>query len=240
MKKVSHLIFVTAFAIFATFGFAKDVVPYLPVDSLPNALAFLPPPPDTNSTQFVADISQYMWGKEMRKDSARAAQAIAQAAYKTDDVLKLFSEPFGMKLSKKKTPAIYNFVERGHKTIKQIGSVVKRHYQRKRPFDRFKEPTLVPSAEEELRGNGSYPSGHTIEAYSFALLLIEVNPAAQDALMKFAYEWGQSRVIAGFHWQSDVDASKMLVPAAFARIQGNKEFQADLKKAREEFARLKK
>lgn len=238
--KFRNSVFTFLLAVAFQSAFAAEDSPYLPVDSVPNAIAFLPPPPDTNSTQFVADISQYMWGKSMRNDSARAALAKTQAAHKSEDVLKLFSEPFGYELSESKTPAIFKLVNRSIKTVYLSGRAVKKHYMRKRPFDRFKEPTLVPSDEEALKSNGSYPSGHTIIAYTTALVLIEINPAAQNDLMKYAYDWGQSRVISGFHWQSDVDASKVIVASGFARLQRNKEFQADLQKALAEFAKLQK
>ena len=219
-------------------SFAADVKPYVNADALPNALNFYPAPPETTSVQFMYDISQYMWGKSMRADSARAALAVAQAVETIEDMAKMFSEPFGMEISAKKTPAIMNILERGIRTLKQVGSLPKRHYMRRRPYDRFNESTLVPAEEERLRTNGSYPSGHTVRAWSMALLLVEVNPAAQDALLKYAYEWGQSRVIAGFHWQSDVDASKVLVSGAFASLHNDETFLADMKKARAEFKKL--
>ncbi|SHM10714.1 phosphatase PAP2 family protein [Fibrobacter sp. UWB7] len=219
-------------------SFAANAKPYMNADALPNALNFYPAPPETTSVQFMYDISQYMWGKAMRADSARAALAVAQAVETIEDMAKMFSEPFGMEISAKKTPAIMNMLERGIRTLKQVGSLPKRHYMRRRPYDRFNESTLVPAEEERLRTNGSYPSGHTVRAWSMALLLVEVNPAAQDALLKYAYEWGQSRVIAGFHWQSDVDASKVLVSAAFASLHNDETFLADMKKARAEFKKL--
>jgi acid phosphatase (class A) len=153
-------------------------------------------------------------------------------------MVRMFSEPFGMEISTQKTPAIMNVIERGIATLRQVGRVPKKHYMRRRPFDRFNEPTLVPKDEETLRKNGSYPSGHTILAWSMAMMLVEINPAAQDALLKYAYEWGQSRVIAGFHWQSDVDASKVLVSGAFASLHNDETFLADMKKARAEFKKL--
>lgn len=220
-------------------SFAADVKPYVEADALPNALNFYPAPPDTMSPQFIYDISQYMWGKTMRQDSARAALAVAQAVETIEEMAALFSEPFGMEISAKKTPAIMNVLERGIRTLKQVGSKAKRHYMRRRPYDRFNEPTLMPSDEERLRTNGSYPSGHTIRAWAMALLLCEVNPAAQDALLKYAYEWGQSRVIAGFHWQSDVDASKVLVSGAYPSLHTNETFMADMRKAQAEFKKLK-
>ena len=61
-------------------SFAADVKPYVDADALPDALNYYPAPPDTMSPQFMYDISQYMWGKKMRQDSARAALAVAQAA----------------------------------------------------------------------------------------------------------------------------------------------------------------
>ena len=219
-------------------SFAADVKPYVKADALPNALNFYPAPPETTSVQFMYDISQYMWGKAMRADSARAALAIAQSTHNLEDMVKMFSEPFGMEISVTKTPAIMNAIERGIATLRQVGRVPKKHYKRRRPFDRFNEPTLVPNDEETLRKNGSYPSGHTILAWSMAMLLVEINPTAQDALLKYAYECGQSRVIAGFHWQSDVDASKVLVSAAFASLHNDETFLADMKKARAEFKKL--
>ena len=219
-------------------SFAANAKPYVNADALPNALNFYPAPPETTSVQFMYDISQYMWGKAMRADSARAALAIAQAETNLSEMVRMFSEPFGMEISAQKTPAIMNVIERGIATLRQVGRVPKKHYMRRRPFDRFNEPTLVPKDEETLRKNGSYPSGHTILAWSLAMLLVEINPAAQDALLKYAYEWGQSRVIAGFHWQSDVDASKVLVSGAFASLHNDETFLADMKKARAEFKKL--
>ena len=70
-----------------------------------------------------------------------------------------------------------------------------------------------------------------------ALLLCEINPAAQDAILKLGYEWGQSRVIAGYHWQSDVDASRLVAAAGYARLHTNAEFLADIAAARAEYAR---
>ena len=220
-------------------SFAADVKPYVDAEALPDALNYYPAPPDTASPQFKYDISQYEWGKKMRQDSARAAQAVAQAAETVEEMAKMFSEPFGMEISAQKTPAIMNLLERGVQTLRKAGSKAKGHYMRQRPYDRFNEPTLIPADEERLKTNGSFPSGHTLRAWSMALLLIEVNPAAQDALLKYAYEWGQSRVIAGYHWQSDVDASKVIASSAYPSLHTNETFMADMRKAQAEFKKLK-
>ena len=187
---------------------------------------------------FSYDVAQYKWGKSMRADSARAALAIAQATVDVAEMMSMFSEAFGMEISEKKTPAIFYAVKRGVLTMRLAGRVPKKHYMRQRPFMYFNEPTLMPQFEEEHRTNGSYPSGHTIRGWAMALLLAEINPAAQDAILKYGYEWGQSRVIAGYHWQSDIEASKAIIASCFARLHADEAFLADMKKARAEFKRL--
>ena len=69
-----------------------------------------------------------------------------------------------------------------------------------------------------------------------ALLLSEINPDAQDQLLKKGYEWGESRVIAGYHWQSDTDASRLLASACYVRLHTSDEFLLDMAAARKEFA----
>lgn len=213
---------------------------YLTDKEVPNAVYWLPAPPAPGSSQFMYDISQYYWGKEQRQDTLRAQKAIREAAYEIVDMVPLFSEAFGFEISEEKTPAIYKVVYRGVETIRLSATEPKATYMRTRPYVYFNEPTLVPQDEEELRTNGSYPSGHTIKAWGMALVLCEINPDAQDALYKLGYEWGQSRVIAGFHWQSDVDASRLLAAACYARLHTCKAFLDDMKAAQKEFKKLKK
>lgn len=211
---------------------------YFDKNELPDATVWLPAPPDTMTTQFVYDITQYMWGKTQRLNEKRAQQAIDHVVVNIDEMAKLFSVPFGMEISLEKTPAIYRVLYRGVFTMRLSASKPKTFYQRKRPYARFNEHTLIPEEEEELKTNGSYPSGHTLRGWAMALLLCEINPDAQDSLLKLGYEWGQSRVIAGYHWQSDVDASRLLASAVYARLHTNAEFLADIAAARAEYAAL--
>jgi D-alanyl-D-alanine dipeptidase len=92
--------------------------------------------------------------------------------------------------------------------------------------------------EAELSGEGSYPSGHSQRGYAAALLLSEINPANADTIMSRGFMYGESRVIAGAHWQSDVDASRLCAAIGLTRLHTNPAFLADLKKAQDEFKRL--
>jgi acid phosphatase (class A) len=72
------------------------------------------------------------------------------------------------------------------------------------------------------------------------LLTAEINPARQNELLKLGYEWGESRIIIGYHWKSDVEAARALASAVYARLHACEEFLADMTAARQEFARLAK
>ena len=205
---------------------------------MPNPIHFLPPPPDSGSAAFAYDQSQYRWGKEQRLDSARLSIAVRDADWSINCICREFSEPFGMTISKEATPAIYWMLYVGLISTDMVGKLPKDFYHRTRPYVYYNEPTIYPQDEEELRNNGSYPSGHTIEGWSAALLLTELNPDRADTILARGYMYGQSRVIAGYHWQSDVDAGRLAASAAVARLHSDKRFQRLIKKARREYRRL--
>ncbi len=212
---------------------------YLPTSEMPNAVLYLPPPPDTTGSQFAYDMSQYYWGKSVR-NTERGRQAIDDAKCSARHLLEMYSEPMGLAtlgvtLSSDQTPAIFKMMSNALATGVRGASVCKNHYRRIRPFQRFGEP--VGSGEGGL-ANTSYPSGHTNLGWLAALLLVEVNPKAQNALLRRGYEYGQSRVIVGAHWQSDVDAGRVVASACYARLHSDSTFLAEMAAAREEFARI--
>ena len=45
-------------------------------------------------------------------------------------------------------------------------------------------------------------------------------------------------MIAGYHWQSDVDAGRLVASAAVARLHADKRFLKLMKKARKEYRKL--
>lgn len=170
----------------------------------------------------------------------RADIARRDAIYGLETIIREFSVPFGIKISKEKTPQIYKLLKESLATCDSICTLPKAYYKRIRPYAYYHEPTLVPEQEESHRHNGSYPSGHTILGWSAALLLAEINPMAQDTLFARGYMYGESRVIAGYHWQSDVDAGRLAASAAYAKLHTNKEFLKQMKRAQKEFKKFKK
>ena len=210
--------------------------PYFSFRELPNMLKWCPAPPDTVGAAFTYDIMQYMWGKEMRqKDTLRTAIAIRDAVYSLECIMQEFSEPLGLQMSQEETPEIYKLLRDSKATCEAISGFPKYYYKRKRPFIRFQEPTATPQFEPDLRRNYSYPSGHTILGWCSALLLAEINPERADTILKRGMMYGESRVIVGAHWQSDVDAGRLAASVAYSRMHTSERFLEQMQLARQEF-----
>jgi acid phosphatase (class A) len=205
---------------------------------MPDMIKWCPAPPDTIVPAFAYDIMQYFWGKQMRNDKERADIAIRDAVYGLDCIIREFSEPFGLQISKEETPEIYKVLLEGTATCDSICKEPKTSYGRTRPFARFNEHTLVPELEEELNPHKSFPSGHTLLGWSSALLMMEINPARANEILARGYRYGENRLVVGAHWQSDTDAARMAAGGAYAKLHTSERFLEQMKKARDEFKRL--
>ena len=147
----------------------------------------------------------------------------------------MYSEPFGMTISEETTPEILALLERVFVTATLCKNKAKGNIMRIRPFIQFNEPTPIPEDEAELRNNSSYPSGHTTIGWAIALVLAEINPENQNEILKRGYEYGDNRVIVGFHYQSDVDDARLIASILVNRLHANDDFIKQLQKAKEEF-----
>ena len=240
MRSISSFIFATIFVVCGTMTvFAgqdeKNGHAYFTQSELPNMVNFLPPPPEFESSRFAADQTQYLWGIRQRQDPERAEMAIRDANYGMQTIIQEFCPILGLEITKEGTPELYTLLQDVGATCDSISNRAKERYMRTRPFVYYNQPTLVPEQEEEHITNGSYPSGHTVLGWTMALLLSDINPTVADALLARGYEYGQSRVIAGYHWQSDVDAGRLGASVLYAKLQGNERFREQLAKAQQEF-----
>ena len=219
-------------------GDEKNGHAYFTKAELPNMANILPAPPAFESARFVADQSQYLWGKLMRLDEERCAQAQRDAVYSMQTIIDEFGGIFGVEITKEGTPEIYSILQDVCASCDSIYSDAKAYFNRKRPYAYYNEGTIVPEKEEKHRNEGSYPSGHTVLGWTSALLLADINQSteAMEGLLARGYEFGQSRVIAGYHWQSDVDAGRMAGNVLYQLIRNHERFIEQLAKARAEFA----
>jgi acid phosphatase (class A) len=65
-------------------------------------------------------------------------------------------------------------------------------------------------------------------------VLAEIAPDRAESLRTRGHQFGQSRVICGVHWQSDVDAARKVATVVVERLHSEEEFTRQLAAAREE------
>ena len=211
---------------------------YLEFKEMPNSLALLPPPPGEGTTAFILDKEISNKNLELN-DSARWEQAKIDAVLYFPDALLAFSDIVSIPISEDETPNVYMLLRR---TLADAGLstyTAKNHYKRKRPFMANNKPTCTPEDEEHLMKDGSYPSGHTAIGWSWALVLCEIFPEKTNHLILRGREFGESRIVCNVHWQSDVNEGRFIGAATVARLHANPIFQADLKAAKKEVAKLR-
>lgn len=206
---------------------------YLPREALPDSLALLPPPPAPNSAAMRRD--------EEARDAAVALRGTPRFAAATTDaqiafpqIAQDFSCAMGFEITQEATPKLYGLMARMMIDVGLSTYGAKNHYQRTRPFVVHAAATCYPKDEAVLRGDGSYPSGHSALGWGWALVLAELNPDRADALLQRGRDFGQSRLICDAHWQSDIDAGRVIAAAAVARLHADPAFRADLAAARAE------
>ncbi|MCF9046771.1 acid phosphatase [Acinetobacter nectaris] len=236
MKTKTLLCAVMACMSFSTFTSAAETPSnsFLQPDQAPDSLAIIPPPPAYNSIDFLRDKAAYDQARSMI-GTERWKQAAEDADLSDANTGKPFSEAFGVEISPTNTPITYEILRKLRTDSGSYATkAAKEHYMRLRPFVFFNSHSCTPNEEAALSKNGSYPSGHTTIGWSTALILAEIRPERQNEILKRGYEFGQSRVICGVHWQSDVDMGRITGSAEVARLHADKNFMKILEEAKRE------
>lgn len=213
---------------------------YVGFDQLPDAGYFLPAPPDSSSAEFLDDIAQWQWGKTIAP-TARGARASRESQISLGSLASILSQALELDtISAEQTPAIFRLMAKSLLTGVLSTLMPKEKYMRKRPFMVMNETAWGQYDDpEDLRGNGSYPSGHTATGWAAALAMAEMWPALQDTILRRGFEYGENRIIVNAHWQSDVTAGYLAAAAAIASAHCSPDFEQDIRAARAEYARLK-
>jgi acid phosphatase (class A) len=197
--------------------------------------SILGPPPAPDSPHGKADRTMY---EDTRKlaGSARWQTAIQDNDLWGGGAIKRFSCAIGVDISPRHTPAAWKILHKIEQDVRTIGKPAKDFYDRKRPLIGNDAPICV-AREEWMKTNASYPSGHSMTAWAWGLILAEAAPDKATAVLALAKDSGDSRVVCGVHFPSDVEAGRTLGSAMVARLHAVPEFQADLARAKQELAR---
>ena len=208
---------------------------YLDRKQLPNSLALLGPPPAEGSAQQLADLATHRATRALR-NTARWQLADSDANLKWPQAANTFSCALDMPVSPEATPHLNMLLRRSLVDAGLATYAAKDTYKRTRPFVAEKETTCHAADEASLAKDGSYPSGHAALGWAWALILAELAPERADAVLQRGHAFGQSRLVCGYHWQSDVDSGRQVGAAAVARLHADATFTAQAALAKAEIA----
>jgi acid phosphatase (class A) len=207
---------------------------YLAPDAIDGATV-LGPPPAEDSPRGRADRTIYLETRGLA-GSARWTQATKDNDLWTGGALERFACALGRPIDAKALPATYRLLQRIEQDGRTVGTPPKTHFNRTRPLIGDDRPVCI-AREDWMRTNASYPSGHAMVGWAWGLVLAELAPTKASGLVQAGREIGESRVICGVHYQSDVEAGRMLGATMVAEEHANAAFRADLAAARAELAK---
>jgi acid phosphatase (class A) len=205
--------------------------------SFPNSRRILDAPFDTASRRYYADINAH-WIAKSERATLRGYQAIADADNSIDAMLLCFSQSMGLALSRQHTPHIFALLNEARQTLVEQSEALKNTVSRKRPYVQLGEKTIMPQYEERYRNTSSYVSTHAAIGWGLSLLLAELNPDHQDAILQRGFEYGYSRVIAGYQYASDVQAARLVASYSIGRLHADPAFRTLIDNARNEYKQL--
>ena len=227
--RISHIAIALAVAVSGCATVAPPAPPPAPVAMPFDAFGVLTGPPAAGSPLEAADvaIARGPWPAERR------AQATLDDVF---DPFSAFGLVFGAGFTAANYPATKKLFDQFLVDVGPPIGATKAKWQRPRPFIvNPAQPTcIVPP--ELLRASGAYPSGHSAAGWGWALLLAEIAPDKADAILHRGFDYGESRIVCGLHWASDVAAGRALGAAAVTRLHGDPGSRALIEAARAEMA----
>lgn len=204
----------------------------------------------------MADTLDHLIYQETRSvlHSARGQAAAEDDIFNVDDIVPTFSAAYGLRLSRQQQPELFRLLDElmgEHGEAYGVLSTFKKNpsFFRTRPIAEFgdkadtcvKPTDMAGYAHEDLvtydlPKSSSYPSGHSFRGMMTALLLAEIHPEHAAELINRGEEFGESRVICGFHWESDIVAGRLVALKVADALRANPDFKAEIEKIRHDKA----
>ena len=200
----------------------------------PDGRRILSQPIDTASYRYYGDMAQYLAAKGQRA-TQRGAQAKADADFSLDAVLAAFSEPLGLKMDSKSTPALVSLLYDSRHALQrnalELGDAAT---FRKRPYVQVGDEPFAGGLDYSK--TSSYPSAESEIGWGIALILTEIAPARANELLALGYRMGESGIITGQHWATDIVAARIMAAGMVARLHTDAAFNKLLRDAKKEYA----
>jgi len=178
------------------------------------------PPPAANSAAARHELDELLALQDHR---TQADVAAAQADRKKD--VSRFYAALGLDPTRPPDlPALQRFTDRAEAEIAPYVRVAKKKYRRLRPYEI--EPKLQPCIDD-VKGDLSYPSGHSSYGYLMGDLLSELVPERRRVLMKRAEEFARQRLVCGVHFPSDIEAGERGATFLFGQMHQSAAYRED-------------
>lgn len=188
------------------------------------------PPPSAESPQGAAD----RLAMRPAPSEARMAQAVADLVF---DPWRAFTPVFGEGFTAEQLPATGRAFTAVTVAIAGPINAAKTAFDRPRPYAADRSVLQCDDPGPNVSLGGSYPTGHGGAGWAWALVLAELAPARADAILQRGRDFGESRVICGYHFPSDIEAARLIAAGAVARLHADPAFRRTLDAARRELAR---
>jgi acid phosphatase (class A) len=193
-------------------------------DGQPDALTLLAPPPLADSPEQAADMAEVR-AVCHAAPSNEVAMAFAEKKFSAFT----FAPAIGAFFQSNNLPRTTAFFERVQKDAAAVTDSAKEFFKRPRPF--VIDPGL---ASGKLEKSFSYPSGHATESMVLALVLADLFPDQQEAILAEARAIGWHRVEIARHYPTDIHAGRVLAQAILRQLRQSDAFQKDFAEARAE------
>jgi acid phosphatase (class A) len=197
----------------------------------PPATNLLMPPPLPGSDEQKFDLAEVAAVQHASSSNELAAALLEDKGVSLD----YFTPVIGDALESGKLPLTKAFLKRVHEDAGGTVNVAKNYYQRPRPCT--VDPSLLMGKSVK---SFSYPSGHSTESMTLALVLAELFPDQRDALVAEARTIGWHRVEIARHYPTDIFAGRVLAQAIVREMEKNPDFKKDFAAAKAEIAAAQK
>ena len=220
---------------------------YLSPDQI-NSVALLEPPPVVGSAADRRDLQAVLAAQRAARADHTTARAVGDveisclrvaSALVTD---KTGADPaLPPSLINGNGAAAVEFATRAALQVAMATAAPKRYWHRPRPYMASAEVERlgdvapgypIPPIMAGERDISSYPSGHTAFGMACAIVLAQMVPEQRAALFARGRLYGESRMVVGAHYPTDVEAGRVIGAAASAIMLKNALFQDDLRTAR--------
>jgi acid phosphatase (class A) len=186
----------------------------------------IPPPPARGSQVEQDEIAEIL---RMRASATQAQLAQAKRDNDIEDAT-IFAGAIGPGWDLANLPKTKFLVDRIMDVDRPDSSIAKHYFRRARPW--IVNPKVQTCAEHSQgTGNDSYPSGHTMLGFELGVVLASLMPNHATAILARAQQYGENRIVCGFHFRSDVTAGEQFGTVLAVEMMQHPVFQVWFKAA---------